>query len=195
LEVLRLRGAEQHVAGSAQHDLSLVRIAPRRRPERGNDHATHPVGVVGVRSALHDMAVENDDGAFLQLTRRHRTSKDKSVRLFFVRHDRKATDGYGPRAPADWPQGLPDPLLDADLHGVARLLADRLAQLRFDRQPVRVVACAMSAPSNGSPSISPRIFTSPRVPKSSAASSITTHVHAPGLSLLKLGVELSQHHA
>jgi hypothetical protein len=42
--------------------------------------------------------------------------------------------------------------------------------------------CAISAPSNGSPSIAPRIFTSPRVPNSSAASSITTHVHAPGLS-------------
>src|SRR5215218_8397958 len=42
--------------------------------------------------------------------------------------------------------------------------------------------CAMSAPSNGSPSIAPRIFTSPRVPNSSAASSITTQVHAPGLS-------------
>src|SRR3954447_16168917 len=40
----------------------------------------------------------------------------------------------------------------------------------------------MSAPTNGSPSIAPRIFTSPRVPKSSAASGSTTHVHAPGLS-------------
>src|SRR3954453_21855311 len=42
--------------------------------------------------------------------------------------------------------------------------------------------CAISAPSNGSPSIAPRIFTSPRVPNSSTTSSITTHVQAPGLS-------------
>jgi hypothetical protein len=93
LEVLRLGRAEQHVAWSADHDLSLVRIAPRRRPESGNDHETHPLGIVGVRAALHDMAVEDDDGAFLELTRRHRTPEDKAVGLFLVRHDRKATRG------------------------------------------------------------------------------------------------------
>src|SRR5687767_5052545 len=35
---------------------------------------------------------------------------------------------------------LPGPLLDADMDGVARLLADRLAELRLDGQPVRAVA-------------------------------------------------------
>ncbi|MBI5103654.1 MAG: SRPBCC domain-containing protein [Solirubrobacterales bacterium] len=40
---------------------------------------------------------------------------------------------------------------------------------------------AISAPVNGSPSIAPRIFTSPRVPNRAGTSSRTTHVHAPGL--------------
>jgi hypothetical protein len=34
---------------------------------------------------------------------------------------------------------LPDPLVDADVDGVARPLADRLAELRLDGQPVRAV--------------------------------------------------------
>src|SRR5215204_3265613 len=69
------------------------------------------------------------------------------------------------------------------MDGVARPLADRLAELRLDGQPVRAVplrheraverfavdrAAALDEPA--------------RVPKRSAASSITTHVHAPGLS-------------
>jgi hypothetical protein len=63
------------------------------------------------------------------------------------------------------------------MDGVARLLADRLAGLW-----------------KGSPSIAARIFTSLRVPKSSAASPIATH--APRTSVfafVKLSVELSQH--
>src|SRR3954451_11760161 len=43
---------------------------------------------------------------------------------------------------------------------------------------------AISAPVNGSPSISPRTLTSPRVPNSSGTSSSSTQVHAPGLSPL-----------
>src|SRR5687767_15071837 len=35
---------------------------------------------------------------------------------------------------------LPGPLVDADMDGVARALADRLAELRLDGQPVRAVA-------------------------------------------------------
>src|SRR5688572_2725845 len=38
------------------------------------------------------------------------------------------------------PRRLPDPLVDADMDGVARPLADRLAELRLDGQPVRAVA-------------------------------------------------------
>jgi DNA-binding HxlR family transcriptional regulator len=64
---------------------------------------------------------------------------------------------------------LADPLVDPDVDGVARGLADRLSQRRLDRESVRAIAWAISAPANGSPSIAPRIFTSPRVPKSSAA--------------------------
>ena len=35
---------------------------------------------------------------------------------------------------------LSDPLVDSDVDGVARLLADRLSQRRLDREPVRAVA-------------------------------------------------------
>ena len=62
--------------------------------------------------------------------------------------------------------------------------ADRLAILALTGSRWVPSPCAISAPSNGTPSIAPRIFTSPRVPKSSATSPITTHVHAPGLSPL-----------
>jgi hypothetical protein len=52
-------------------------------------------------------------------------------------------------------------------------LPDRLSQRRLDRESVRAVALGHERASERSPSISPRIFTSPRVPNSSAASSNT----------------------
>ena len=70
-----------------------------------------------------------------------------------------------------WASALLDALVDADVDSVPGLLADGLSELRFDRQPVRAVALRHERAVDRL-----IIDRSPRVPNTSATSSITTHV-------------------
>ena len=77
---------------------------------------------------------------------------------------------------------LSNPLVDSDVDGVARLFADRLSQRRLDREPMRAVALGHQRASERLAVDRASDLHEPRIPKSSATSSINTHVHAPGLS-------------
>jgi hypothetical protein len=89
---------------------------------------------------------------------------------------------------------LPDPFVDPDADGVARLLADRLSQRRFDRQPVGAVALGhQRARERLTVDRSPDLHQ----PAGTEQLGHVVHQHARPrtgvVALLKLGVELSQH--
>jgi hypothetical protein len=85
-DVLRLRRCDHHVARQRDHDVSLIRIAPRRRTERRSDGDPHTLRIVSVRHALQDMTIQDDDGSLLQLGCGDRTPEREAVGLLMVRH-------------------------------------------------------------------------------------------------------------
>src|SRR3954454_1753533 len=96
---------------------SNATVSPAPKP-----HSTAPSGGLGGRR-----------GRSIARTRSRHPTRRQSTARAQPRNAAKppSTSKGGP---------LPDPLVDADVDGVARLLADRLAQLRPDGQPVRAVA-------------------------------------------------------
>ncbi|GFJ88821.1 hypothetical protein Prum_024630 [Phytohabitans rumicis] len=74
---------------------------------------------------------------------------------------------------------LLEAFLEVDGYLVAFLLADRLADVRLDRQLVRAVAQRHERAPERVTVDRPRILTSPRVPKNSADSGQTTYVQPP----------------
>ena len=68
------------------------------------------------------------------------------------------------------------------MDGVTRLLADRVTELRFDRQPVRAIALGHQRAVERLAVDHTADLHEPTRAESSATSSITTHVHAPGFS-------------
>ena len=86
IDVLGSRRCDHHVPRRAYHDVSMVRIASRRRPERRSYHDPHAPGIVGVGHALQDVTVQDDDGSVLQLLCGDRTPEGETVRLLMVGH-------------------------------------------------------------------------------------------------------------
>src|SRR4051794_19590667 len=89
---------------------------------------------------------------------------------------------------------LPDPLLDPDVDGVARLLADRLPQRRLDRKPVGAVALGHE---RADERFAVDRSADLHEPAGAEQLSRVVHHHARprtgAVTLLKLRVELSEH--
>jgi hypothetical protein len=77
---------------------------------------------------------------------------------------------------------LSDPFVDSDADGVARLFADPLSQRRLDREHVHAIALGHQRGREWLAVDRAADLHEPAGTESSATSSISTHVHAPGLS-------------
>src|SRR5436190_15398542 len=89
---------------------------------------------------------------------------------------------------------LPDPLVDADMDGVARLLSDGLAEAGFHRQPVRTVALRhQRAVERLAVDHAADLHEPARAEKLRRVCHHDARPRTRVVALLKLGVELAEH--